>query len=306
MSNFLSSYGSTIELAAINGIFALSTFVALWSGVFSLASASFAAVGGFTAASMINDHQLPVELVLVIGAAVGAFSALIVSFALLRLTSHWIALASIAFVLITRVFVLNLPDLTGGAGGVTMLRASTGWHTAAVVVLMMWFFFRLRRSKVGLAMETVREDPNVAASLGVNVDNVRRIAFVLSGLVGGVAGVLLANVLQFLSPNTYGPDLAFLMLASVVLGGSFHWFGALIGGIIFTALPEVLRHFFDQGKDIANGVLLVVVMIYLPRGLVEPGRLQRRPMARRKRDATQMPTDAEPSGGGIRAGETPA
>ncbi len=66
--------------------------------------------------------------------------------------------------------------------------------------------------------------------------------------------------------------LAFVALAAVVLGGAFHWLGALVGGVVFTVLPELLRGWFDQADQILNGIILIVIMIFLPRGLVDPTR----------------------------------
>ena len=281
MLSFWDAYRSTIEFAMVYALFSLSTFAALSGGVLSLASASFAAVGGFGGAIVARQFGLPIELVLVLGGILGASTALLIGFPLLRLSSHWIALATISVVLISRVVVLNVPG-TGGAFGLPVTRTVTTWHLVIVLILVMWVFARLRRSRLGLATEAVRADPQVAETLGISAEHVRRVAFVLSGAVSGVAGVLFANLVQFISPNTFYLELAFIMLASVVLGGAYHWLGAVVGGIVFTVLPEVLRsvHVIEHGENIVNGLILILIMIYLPKGLIEPGRRQRRQVAR--------------------------
>ena len=280
LQDLIDKYTKIGEISLVHAILALSTFAALFGGLLSVASIPIAGVAGFGGAILINDVGLPVEVVLAIGGLIGGFTALLLSYPLLRLSSHWIALSTIALLLIFRVAVLNLDPITGGAIGVAIRRTVSIWHLLIVLAATMWFFSRMRRSRLGLATESVRADPDVASSLGVDALAIRRIAFVLSGVIGGVGGVLFANLLQFLSPETYYLNLAFLVLASVVLGGRFHWLGAVVGALVFTALPELMRAVLDQGENIGNGVLLIVIIIFLPGGLIEPGRRQQRHGAR--------------------------
>ena len=109
------------------------------------------------------------------------------------------------------------------------------WRVAVAV------FYRLSVSWYGIAARAVREDPAVASSLGIAPRRIQTIAFVISGAVGGLGGMLLALVLQFLSPDTYFVNIAFTMIAAVVLGGSYHWIGAIIGAAVFTALPVLAQ-----------------------------------------------------------------
>ena len=155
-------------------------------------------------------------------------------------------------------------------------RQSNIWWVLGVSAVCLWVMWRLDRLRYGLAATAVHEDPQVASSLGINPNHIQRIGFVLSGALGGVAGVLMADQLQFIGPNTYYIDLAFTMLAAVVLGGAYHWLGAMVGAMVFRFLPELLRDNVPEGHEIANGILLVVIMIYLPRGIVDPSRRKRR------------------------------
>ncbi|MDW3214716.1 MAG: branched-chain amino acid ABC transporter permease [Ilumatobacteraceae bacterium] len=273
---FFTDYKSTFTFGLIYGLFALSTYASLASGVLSVAAASFGAVGGFTYARIRLDHDLGLGLGLLIGIGVGMATAIILSFVLLRLASHYVAMATIALVLITRVFIVNLPDLTGGANGISVPRQSSLWSVLAVTAVSLFIFWRLANSRYGMAAVTVREDPQAASTLGVDPRHVQRIGLLLSGGIGGVAGVLMADQLQFIGPNTFYIDLAFTMLAAVVLGGAYHWFGAIVGAMVFRFLPELLSEFIDDGHEIANGILLVIIMIYLPRGIVDPRRRKQR------------------------------
>lgn len=265
-------YRATFTFGLIYGLFALACYASLWTGVLSVAPVSFGAVGGFAYAALRREYDVSLLVGIAVGVLAGTLAALLLSFVILRLSSHYMAMATIALVLITRVFVLNLPDVTGGANGTSLSRQSSLWMILLAVGICLFIFWRLADSRFGLAAITVHEDPAAASTLGVNTRHIQRIGFLFSGAVGGLGGVLMADQLQFIGPNTFYIDLAFTMLAAVVLGGAFHWFGAIVGAMVFRFLPDILSDYIDDGHHIANGVLLVIIMIYLPRGIVDPRR----------------------------------
>jgi branched-chain amino acid transport system permease protein len=149
---------------------------------------------------------------------------------------------------------------------------------ALVLAIAALVYWRLSASWVGIAGRAVREDLAVATALGVPPRKIQLIAFIVSGATGGVGGMLLALTLQFLSPDTYFIHIAFTMIAAVVLGGSYHWAGAILGAAVFTALPVALQAVAPDYEKVANGVVLLLIMIFLPRGLIDPRfwRLRRR------------------------------
>lgn len=265
-----SAYESTLAFAVVNAFFALSTFAVMSTGILSFATVAFAAVGGFLGAQLLNVLGLPLWLVLPASALAGCAASLLVSVVFLRLESHWLALASLALILITRILVLNAPALTGGVNGLGVPLEAPLWLLALLLALMAAVFWRLSASWYGIAARAVREDPAVASSLGIAPRRVQLAAFAISGAVGGLGGVLLAMVLQFVSPETYYINVAFTMIAAVVLGGSYHWAGAIVGALVFTALPVIMQAVVPQVQNIANGVALLLIMIVLPRGLVDP------------------------------------
>ena len=298
---FLGQYASTLEFSIAFALFAIATYAALRGGILSLAGTPMAAVTGFVSLALVEDHNVPIELVLVAGVVVGLLSGLLISIPLARLESHWVALATIALVLMARVVVLNLDSVTGGVDGAPITRMVEAWHLFTALGAVMWVMARHRRSRLGLAAEAVRSHPDVAASLAIDVYGTRRSLWMLSGAIAGLAGVVYASLVQFLSPDTFYVNIAFVMLAAVVLGGNRHWFGGIVGAFVFTILPEVLRRFLTQGETIVNGVLLIVIMIYLPRGLVDPTRKVRREL---KNQATNVHSEAESSADGEHDGES--
>jgi len=265
-----SAYESTLAFTLVNAFFALSTFAVMSTGILSFATVAFAAVGGFLGVQLLNVLGLPLWLVLPASAFGGCAASLLVSVVFLRLESHWLALASLALILITRILVLNAPALTGGVNGLGVPLEAPLWLLALLLALTAVVFWRLSASWYGVAARAVREDPAVASSLGIAPKRVQLVAFAISGAVGGLGGVLLAMVLQFVSPETYYINIAFTMIAAVVLGGSYHWAGAIVGALVFTALPVIMQAVVPQVQNIANGVALLLIMIVLPRGLVDP------------------------------------
>lgn len=271
----ITAWLTTLEFAGVSALFALAIYASLWTGVLSLAPVFFGAFTAFTFAYVVGSLGLSavlgLVLCIVVGAAVGAITALL----LIRLDSHYLAMATIAMVLIGRVIILNIPELTGGATG-TRVPGGLGswpWLVGALVVagFVMW---RLGASRFGLAADAVREDPAVAETLGISPRRVQFIGMVISGALGGAAGVMQASFLQYIGPDTFYTHLGFVSLAAVVLGGAFYWLGPIVGAIVFTILPEILRGPMGDFDRVVTGVLLVVIIIYLPRGLVDMRRMR--------------------------------
>ena len=284
--DFWAAYGSTVVFAMVNSFFALSCYAVLSVGVLSFTTVVFAAIGGFLAAQLVAKFGVSLYLTLPLAAIAGGLGAAVVAKAFLKLQSHWMALASLALVLITRIVALNAPGLTGGVNGLFVPARIAWWELAILLVLVAFVFYRLSHSWYGLASLAVREDPAVAATMGIKPRRIQFTAFIISGLVGGLGGACLAFTLQFISPETYFIGIAFTMIASTVLGGSFHWLGPVVGAAVFTALPVTMQAVAPAIEDVAKGVALLLIMIFLPRGLVDPRAFRLR-RAQKRRGAAE-------------------
>src|SRR4051794_11381288 len=187
---------TTLQFAGVNAIFALSIYASLWTGVLSLATVVFGAFGGYGFAVMAGDHGVPVVAALVLGALLGALLGAVTAAVVIRLESHYLAMATIAMVLISRVFVVNLDGVTGGAAGrlVPGELATWAWLLGALAVST-YVLARLSGSRYGLAAAAVREDPAVAQTLAVAPRHIQFISFIISGALGGLAGVFQASFL---------------------------------------------------------------------------------------------------------------
>jgi branched-chain amino acid transport system permease protein len=288
---------SACDFALAGAVLALSTFVTMWVGLLSFGTVCFAAVGGYIAAHLLTNTHLDPVLVLVCGAVGGAVFAAVVSPILLRLESHWFALATVALILVVSVLAKNLNSLTGGSAGTVVAPGVSAWLAVSCVVVLAVVLARLARTPYGMAAELTREDPTVAATMGVNVRTVQLVAFILSGFLGGAGGVLQAGFLGYISPDTFYIELAVIVLASVVLGGANHWAGALIGAVVFAGLPVLLDQIAGSVPGIVEGVLLLLIMVFLPGGLIEPAR-----SARRRAERAQLRGALPPAGLAPQAG----
>jgi branched-chain amino acid transport system permease protein len=287
MGQQLTLLTSATGFALAGALLALSTYVTLWAGLLSFATVSFAAVGAFAATHLMTSEGLGLWPALVVGGIGGGLLAGVAGLLLIRLADHWLALATVALILVTRVIVVNAGDLTGGSMGEVVPVEVHLWELVVVLALACLFLARLARSRFGTAAVATREDPTAAATMGVPVRRIQVGAFVVSGVLGGVGGVLQAGLLRYIDPDTFYIDLAVTVIACVVLGGAYHWFGAVIGAIVFTGLPVYVNQFIGQGQSIINGALLLVIMIWVPGGLVDPLRWRR--LRERRRAEAPMP-----------------
>jgi branched-chain amino acid transport system permease protein len=300
MGQQLTLLTSATGFALAGAMLALSTYVTLWAGLLSFGTVSFAAVGAFTATHLMAESGFGLWPALLAGGIGGGVLAAVAGLLLIRLAEHWLALATVALILVTRVIVVNLGDVTGGSQGQVVPVEVHLWELALIVGLAGLFLARLARSRFGTAAVATREDPTAAATMGVPVRRIQMTAFVISGVLGGMGGVLQAGLLRYIDPDTFYIDLAVTVIACVVLGGAYHWFGSVIGAVVFTGLPAYINQYIAEGQSIINGILLLIIMIWVPGGLIDPLRWRR---MRERRNAPAAPTAeaAPPEMAGVRS-----
>lgn len=282
MEEFLQNSGFLIVTMVQQALLAMSLYFPLMSGQLSLASPGFYALGGYIAAIMgtadlfapwresLGRMIFPVEW-LFAGVA-SALLALLVGIPALRLRGVYLALATIAFVEILRVLCLNL-EITGGAIGIFGIpqlfesRWNYIWTFGPLLILVLFFSYRLERSRVGRAFRALREDELAAGAMGVNPTRYKVLAFVIGAILAGVVGAMSAPFLNTWNARQGTFDASIAYLAYVLVGGSRSMWGPLLGGMLLAALPELLRPLKDA-RLIINGLVLVVASIYLPQGIV--------------------------------------
>lgn len=268
-------YGSVFQFALIASALGLSIYVTLRAGLLSLANAGFMSIGAYVGALMTIHWHTPLLVSVIGGALVAGVVGLLLGLPVLRLSDVYLAIATIGFGEVVRIFMLNVDDLigrelTGGSLGLNNIPRNTEtWYLIVFAAVLIYFFVRIDRSNIGRALNAIRQDKTVAATMGINVVLYHNLAFVIGALIAGAAGVLSAHLTYFISPNEFGFNAAVRILTFAILGGFTHWLGPIIGAFILTFLPEILR-FLGEYRPIVNGAILMLAIIYLPRGLVDP------------------------------------
>lgn len=273
LNDFWSTYSTLVFTVGVHAMLALSLWLTLSCGMLSLANAAFMGIGAYTAALLTLQLGWPFYAVLLAGGVAPALVALIIGSPVLRLSGVYLAMATLAFGEVVRITVLNL-DITGGPEGLNGIPLATeGWHIVLLLALCVYGLARLRRSKVGRAFEAIKEDDVAARLMGIDVARYKLLAFVLGSFIAGVAGALNAHFTFFISPREYDFETAVDFLTMTVLGGTSGLFGPMLGAAILTLLPELLR-FLHDFRSLVNGAVLVLVVLFLPKGIWEPRRIR--------------------------------
>lgn len=272
MQEFWDTYQFLIEGILINVALAFSQYVVLRAGVFSVATAGLAGVGAYTAALLTLRLAAPFPLSLLAGALSATIASLLLGWPLARLRGIYQAVSTLAFVLVFQTALFDLPNLTGGSVGLVGIpRKSQDWQLLVMVVAIIFVLVNLGRTRVGRAFDAIRTNEAAAVSMGVSVPRYHALAFGLSGLFAGLAGGFLAHQSYLVEPSQFGFTPVINILVFVVLGGAVSVLGPIVGTVTFMVLPEIARPFADY-RGIVVGVILLVVIVYLPDGIVDSAR----------------------------------
>lgn len=269
MMNFFAPHLPLLDLIFVGTGYALSQAIVFRAGTFSVATSGFAAVGAYAAAILTVKHGFHPAAGVVIGTLLGLLCGLLLSVPLARLRGVYQAIASLAFVEIVVALILFFEELTGGPLGFHNIpRSATTWTLFLVMLATMALLILLGKGGVGRAFDAIRQDPPVAASLGVNPTKYHVLSFALSGAIAGLFGGLDAMRNFSLTAEQFGFAILIGTLSAVVLGGRRSVMGPLVGTTILVFLPEIFRPLADYRQAI-YGLLLVVVMAFLPFGVYD-------------------------------------
>lgn len=280
LTNFWEIYGNLVLTLGTNALLALSIWLTLACGMLAIANAAFMGIGAYVSALLTMNYGAPFAVALAGGMAAPALAAALIGLPTIRLSGVYLAMATLAFGEVVRIIVLNLESVTGGALGLNGIPQLTQWwHVALAVALVLLVLWRLRVSRIGRAFEAIRGDETAAALMGIDVRANKMLAFVLGGAVAGLAGALNAHLTFFIGPSEYGFDRAVEILTMAILGGIGSLAGPVLGSSIVTVLPELLRG-FSGFRLVVNGVILVLIVLFLPKGIWDPARFRRTVRAR--------------------------
>ncbi|MBC3812807.1 MULTISPECIES: branched-chain amino acid ABC transporter permease [Undibacterium] len=270
---FWAIYSTVIFGIGINAMLALSIYLTLSCGLLSLANAAFMGIGAYAASMISMQTELAFPVALLAAGVAPALVALAVGIPTLRLSGVYLAMATLGFGEVVRVIVLNM-EITGGPMGLNGIPLKTEWwHIVVILGITLFVLARLRRSKTGRAFEAIKEDEIAARLMGVNVAGYKLLAFVLGAVIAGVAGGLNAHYTFTIGPGNYAFENAVEILTMAVFGGTSNLIGPVLGSTILTLLPEVMRSLKDY-RLAANGLILIIVILYLPKGIWDPAKIR--------------------------------
>ena len=306
------SWVRVLDFALLYVMLALGLNIVVgFAGLLDLGYIAFYAVGAYTWALLASPHfgvHWPFWAILPIGAVIACFFGVLLGSPTLKLRGDYLAIVTLGFGEIVRIFLnnLNAPiNVTNGPQGITLIDpvAIGGFRFSgsseilgislsgpqkyyfllvALAIFVVIINLRLQHSRIGRAWQAIREDEIAAKAVGINTRNIKLLAFAMGASFGGIAGGIFAAMQGFVSPESFSLIESIMILAMVVLGGMGHIPGVILGAVLLTVLPEVLRYGVGPlqvavfGKMLIDpeslrmlifGLALVLVMRFKPAGL---------------------------------------
>ena len=296
-----------------------------FAGLLDLGYIAFYAVGAYVYALLASPHfnlHLPFWVILPIGALVACLFGVLLGAPTLKLRGDYLAIVTLGFGEIVRIFLNNLSqpvNITNGPQGISRIDpfrfgsfsfsqtetilglVFSGpikyyYLLLALLLLVILVNLRLQHSRIGRAWEAVREDEIAARAMGINTTRIKLLAFAMGASFGGVAGGMFAAIQGFISPESFVLVESVMVLSMVVLGGMGNIWGVVLGAVLLSFVPELLRYTVEPlqkslfGKSIIEpevirmllfGLALVLMMLYRPAGLL-PSAVRKRELAQTK------------------------
>jgi branched-chain amino acid transport system permease protein len=276
---FGSYYNYLWSLCLINIIVAVGLNLLTGNaGQISLCHSSFMAIGAYTSTYLQTKTGLSFWLAMPLGGVVAALFGLALGFPALRLRGFYLAVVTLGFLEMSTLFITELPSITGGVRGVSSPRPSLFgfllssdlsffYVVFAVMLATIWLAYSLLHSPTGRALNAIRNSEAAAQTLAVPLARIKLVVFMISAFLAGVGGGLFASLVGFIDPLEFGLSTSVRYIIIIVIGGLGSIAGSIVGAVMLTILPEVLRD-FKEYNELVFGVLLLVTLIVIPHGFV--------------------------------------
>jgi branched-chain amino acid transport system permease protein len=250
-----------------------------YAGQISLGHAAFFGLGAYASAILTSRHGWNPWLALGAGLVVTGLIAYLIARPVLRLKGHYLAMATLGFGIIVHILLVQTGGLTGGPDGIGGIPPLSlfGWAIdtderwygviAAALLLVVLLALNLMDSRTGRALRALHGSEVAAGLMGIDTAAAKTSVFVLAALTAGLAGSLFAHQQAFVSPDSFNFFVSIELVTMVVLGGMASTYGAILGALILTFLPELLVVFEDY-EVLIFGAILMLIMIFLPQGIV--------------------------------------
>lgn len=266
-------------IAFFGAILAVSTNIFMgYCGQIMFGGAAFALIGGYTVGLMEKFWDVPFGLSVLCAIVVGAIIATIVSFPLLRMRGHVLAIGTFALFIVAYATVSSgFTKITGGEDGISLAKLDMGGFLSndvgfylimlVVLALCLWISYAVRNSRVGWAMLTISQDETAAASMGMNVRYYLFIGLLLNGVMATLAGAIYVKWMEWVSPEFFSITTNIMIILSLFIGGIGTLIGPIIGGLVTFLLPQFLLAWPDWHVLIFAG-LLTVTLLFAPKGIL--------------------------------------
>ncbi len=261
-----------------------------FTGLFSLGHPGFMAVGGYVAAiltfpparkamllpalpSWLAIQEWSLIPAMVTGGICATLMAFLIGIPVLRLKGHYLAVATLGFLIIVQVLITNLESLTRGPLGLNGLPMLTDlWGVYLWVVITLYVCWKIKHSSLGRTFFAIRENEMAAECLGVPLARTRIMAFALGAFFAGIAGGLWGHIITAITPTSFSVIMAFNLVVMVVVGGSGSITGATLAAAMITLGVEILRPLEESLEayginEIIMAIGLLLILIYHPQGL---------------------------------------
>jgi len=264
-----------LVLCAMNVLLALSlNLVLCYTGQLNLGQSAFFGIGAYVSTILIKTYGWNFWLAALAAVAAAGLVGLALAAFAARLRGHYLAIASLGFAVITYQVLVNWESVTQGVRGIYGIlppvpNAVALFYLVAGIGLLVYFLLdNLVHSPVGDTLRAIREDEVSAAALGVNGAVWKAFAFGLGAAIAGLAGCFYPGFVGTLVPDAFGIVESFTMMAMVIVGGMGTMIGPVIGAVVLTFLPELLRG-FGELRLMIYGVALTLVVLFMPGGMVQ-------------------------------------
>ncbi|GAB4394901.1 MAG: branched-chain amino acid ABC transporter permease [Kiloniellaceae bacterium] len=299
LEGFGSGYLRTLAaLSLINVLLAVSlTMTNGFTGLFSLGHPAFMTIGAYVAViftypagrksfampdlpEIFGSIEWPLPLAALIGALAAGLAGRLIGLTVLRLRTHYLAVATLGLIIVVQTLALNLDGFTRGGRGLTGIpRDATLPLIAVCTVVVIVLCWRLKHASIGRAMMAVRENEMAARCFGIDAFRLKLFAFTLGAAIAGFGGALLPHVVSVMSPKSFGLIMAFNLIAIIVVGGQGSIIGAIVAALAISLGSEALRPLEETlglygMTQVAVAAALIVVLLWRPKGLFgldEPG-----------------------------------
>lgn len=264
----------------INTMLAIALNLLLgYAGQLSLGHAGFFGLGAYLSGILTATYGLNPWIAMPAAAVVVGCLAGIIGFPVLKLKGHYLAMATLGLGIIMYIVFNETIEFTGGPSGLSGIPSlqlagvvfdsdvKNYYLIWGITLAVMLFSLNLANSRVGRALRAVHDSEVAAQVLGVNARLLKVQIFALSAVISSLAGSLYAHTMTFISPASFGPNFSIELLTMVVIGGLGSIYGSFLGAALLTLLPEILRGANDY-DIIIYGVLLILMVMYMPGGLV--------------------------------------